>query len=70
MAYCSIEAAKNAGVTGTDAEVTAWITAAQEAIERYATGQPCSPSADCSAASSSRRTPGVTTCPLATICRA
>jgi hypothetical protein len=35
VAYCSIEAAKNAGVTGTDAEVTAWITAAQEAIERY-----------------------------------
>lgn len=35
MAYCSIEAAKTAGVTGTDAEVAAWITAAQEAIERY-----------------------------------
>lgn len=35
MAYCSIEAARNAGVTGTDAEVAAWITAAQEAIERY-----------------------------------
>jgi hypothetical protein len=33
--YCSIEAAKNAGVTGDDAVVTAWITAAQEAIERY-----------------------------------
>ena len=35
MAYCSIEAAKNAGCTGSDAEVAAWITAAQEAIERY-----------------------------------
>ncbi|MGY0067717.1 hypothetical protein ACWZEH_12995 [Streptomyces sp. QTS137] len=35
MAYCSIEAAKNAGVTGSDAEVAAWITAAQEGIERY-----------------------------------
>ncbi|MEU7381547.1 hypothetical protein AB0A91_16395 [Streptomyces sp. NPDC042207] len=35
MAYCSIEAAKDAGVTGDDAVVTAWITAAQEAIERY-----------------------------------
>jgi hypothetical protein len=35
MAYCSIEAARNAGVTGDDAVVAAWITAAQEAIERY-----------------------------------
>jgi hypothetical protein len=35
MAYCSIEDAKNAGCTGTDAEVSAWIAAAQEAIERY-----------------------------------
>ncbi|MGW2210121.1 hypothetical protein [Streptomyces sp. NPDC001781] len=35
MAYCSIEAARNAGATGTDAEVAAWITAAQEGIERY-----------------------------------
>jgi hypothetical protein len=35
VAYCSIEAARNAGVTGTDAEVAAWITAAQEGIERY-----------------------------------
>ncbi|MFF9124360.1 hypothetical protein ACF09J_13800 [Streptomyces sp. NPDC014889] len=35
MAYCSIEAAKDAGCTGSDAEVAAWITAAQEAIERY-----------------------------------
>lgn len=35
MAYCSVEAAKNAGCTGTDAEVAAWITAAEEQIERY-----------------------------------
>jgi hypothetical protein len=35
MAYCSIEAARNAGVTGDDAVVAAWIAAAQEAIERY-----------------------------------
>jgi len=35
MAYCSIEAARNAGVTGDDAVVAAWIQAAQEAIERY-----------------------------------
>lgn len=35
MAYCSIQAARDAGATGTDAEVTAWITAAQEGIERY-----------------------------------
>ncbi|MGW5130359.1 hypothetical protein [Streptomyces sp. NPDC004135] len=35
MAYCSVEDAKNAGCTGSDAEVAAWIAAAQEAIERY-----------------------------------
>ncbi|MFF7313347.1 hypothetical protein [Streptomyces sp. NPDC008137] len=35
MAYCSIQAARDAGCTGTDAEVAAWITAAQEGIERY-----------------------------------
>ncbi|MCX4994262.1 hypothetical protein [Streptomyces longwoodensis] len=35
MAYCSIEAARDAGCTGTDAEVAAWIEAAREAIERY-----------------------------------
>ncbi|PWI08331.1 hypothetical protein DIZ27_23110 [Streptomyces sp. NWU339] len=35
MAYCSIEAARDAGVTGDDAVVAAWITAAQEGIERY-----------------------------------
>jgi len=35
MAYCTIEAAKNAGCTGDDAVVAAWIAAAQEAIERY-----------------------------------
>ncbi|NEE11995.1 hypothetical protein G3M58_36755 [Streptomyces sp. SID7499] len=35
MAYCSIQAARDAGCTGTDAEVTAWITAAQEGIKRY-----------------------------------
>lgn len=35
MAYCSIEAARNAGVTGTDAEVAAWIAAAQERITAY-----------------------------------
>lgn len=35
MAYCTIQAAKDAGVTGDDAVVTAWITAAQEGIERY-----------------------------------
>ncbi|MEV5659801.1 hypothetical protein [Streptomyces flaveolus] len=35
MAYCTIQAAKDAGVTGTDAEVTAWITAAQQGIEQY-----------------------------------
>ena len=35
MAYCSIEAARDAGCTGTDAEVAAWIQAAREGIERY-----------------------------------
>jgi hypothetical protein len=35
VAYCSITAARDAGCTGTDAEVAAWIQAAQEAIERY-----------------------------------
>jgi hypothetical protein len=35
MAYCSIEEAREAGCTGDDAEVAAWIEAAREAIERY-----------------------------------
>ncbi|WP_330236154.1 hypothetical protein [Streptomyces sp. NBC_00566] len=35
MAYCSIEAARDAGVTGDDAVVAAWIEAAREGIERY-----------------------------------
>jgi hypothetical protein len=35
MAYCSIAQARDAGCTGDDAVVAAWITAAQEAIERY-----------------------------------
>lgn len=35
MAYCSIQAARDAGCTGTDAEVAAWIEAAREGIERY-----------------------------------
>ncbi|MGQ5576070.1 hypothetical protein [Streptomyces sp. ECR3.8] len=35
MAYCTLEAAKNAGVTGTDAEVAAWIAAARERIDAY-----------------------------------
>lgn len=35
MAYCSIKAARDAGCTGTDAEVAAWIEAAREGIERY-----------------------------------
>lgn len=35
MAYCTIEAARNAGATGDDAVVTAWITAAQQRIEQY-----------------------------------
>jgi hypothetical protein len=33
--YCTLQQARTAGTTGTDAEVTAWITAAQEAITRY-----------------------------------
>ncbi len=35
MAYCSIQAARDAGCTGTDAEVAAWIQAGREQIERY-----------------------------------
>ncbi|MFF9205140.1 hypothetical protein ACF1AE_25630 [Streptomyces sp. NPDC014986] len=35
MAYCSIAQAREAGCTGDDAVVAAWITAAHEAIERY-----------------------------------
>ncbi|MFJ4649476.1 hypothetical protein ACIP6Q_39080 [Streptomyces bobili] len=35
MAYCSIEAARDAGCTGTDAEVAAWIEAARERIDAY-----------------------------------
>ncbi|NUR42061.1 MAG: hypothetical protein HOV73_18435 [Streptomyces sp.] len=35
MAYCSLEAARDAGCTGTDAEVTAWIAAARERITAY-----------------------------------
>ncbi|MER6103618.1 hypothetical protein ABT115_15170 [Streptomyces sp. NPDC001832] len=35
MAYCSVEQAKNAGCTGTDAEVAAWIAAATERITAY-----------------------------------
>ncbi|MEU6229981.1 hypothetical protein [Streptomyces sp. NPDC047042] len=35
MAYCSIQAARDAGCTGTDAEVAAWIQAGRERIERY-----------------------------------
>ena len=35
MAYCSVEQARAAGVTGTDAEVAAWITAATERITSY-----------------------------------
>ncbi|MFJ9754968.1 hypothetical protein [Streptomyces sp. NPDC101149] len=35
MPYCTVEAARKAGVTGADAVVAAWITAAQEQIERY-----------------------------------
>ncbi|MFM9566121.1 hypothetical protein [Streptomyces turgidiscabies] len=33
--YCSLQAARDAGCTGTDAEVTAWIGAAQERITQY-----------------------------------
>lgn len=35
MAYCSEQQARDAGVTGTSAEVAAWIAAATERIERY-----------------------------------
>jgi hypothetical protein len=35
MAYCSIQAARDAGCTGTDAEVAAWIQAGRERIEQY-----------------------------------
>jgi hypothetical protein len=35
MAYCSLEAARDAGCTGTDAEVAAWIAAARERIDAY-----------------------------------
>ncbi|MFE3169328.1 hypothetical protein [Streptomyces sp. NPDC059224] len=35
MAYCSNEAAREAGCTGTDAEVAAWIGAARERIDAY-----------------------------------
>lgn len=33
--YCSVQQARDAGTTGTDAEVTAWITAAMERITSY-----------------------------------
>lgn len=35
MAYCSVEQARTAGATGTDAEVAAWISAATERITAY-----------------------------------
>jgi hypothetical protein len=35
MAYCSEEEARDAGCTGTSAEVLAWIAAAEERITRY-----------------------------------
>lgn len=35
MAYCSLQAARDAGCTGTDAEVAAWIEAARERITAY-----------------------------------
>ncbi|PVE04668.1 hypothetical protein [Streptomyces scopuliridis] len=35
MAYCSVAQARDAGTTGTDAEVAAWIAAATERITRY-----------------------------------
>src|SRR5690606_31678444 len=35
MAYCTLEAAKTAGVTGDDAVVAAWIEAARERIDAY-----------------------------------
>ena len=35
MAYCTLEAARDAGVTGDDAVVAAWIEAARERIDAY-----------------------------------
>lgn len=35
MAYCSVDQARAAGATGTDAEVAAWISAATERITSY-----------------------------------
>lgn len=35
MAYCSVAQARDAGCTGSDAEVAAWIAAATERITRY-----------------------------------
>ncbi|MGW1433124.1 hypothetical protein ACWD6K_31450 [Streptomyces sp. NPDC002431] len=35
MAYCTVAQARDAGTTGTDAEVSAWITAATERITAY-----------------------------------
>ncbi|WP_326730237.1 hypothetical protein [Streptomyces phaeochromogenes] len=35
MAYCSVAEARDKGATGTDAEVAAWIAAAEEQITRY-----------------------------------
>ncbi len=35
MAYCSVQAARDAGCTGTDAEVAAWIAAGRERIDAY-----------------------------------
>ncbi|MET7560566.1 hypothetical protein ABZS95_10215 [Streptomyces sp. NPDC005479] len=35
MAYCTVEQARTAGATGTDAEVAAWISAATERITAY-----------------------------------
>ncbi|MEE1738823.1 hypothetical protein PUR49_20255 [Streptomyces sp. BE147] len=35
MAYCSVEQAREAGCTGTDGEVAAWISAATERITSY-----------------------------------
>ncbi|MFD5938278.1 hypothetical protein [Streptomyces griseus] len=35
MAYCSVEQARDAGCTGTDGEVAAWISAATERITAY-----------------------------------
>ncbi|MFF9643678.1 hypothetical protein [Kitasatospora aureofaciens] len=33
--YCTVEQARAQGATGTDAEVTAWILAAQDAVDRF-----------------------------------